>query len=312
MTHRGGKATSGLTGTVPTPAFLAGYTINTFSSTFNNDVDLGSTLASGFKWYPYNFFNPNPPADMTKVTGSNTGGPVVLLGDTPGPNGEIMTCAVKNSSYVGTAFGGGGYFEATLKFDPTTVAIGTGNGWPSFWAEPIEKGLGPSGTPVNDQWAGQSAGLEHWIEPDFMEYIRPGAAYPTTYDGTLHDWQGTFPTPGFTGVDNTAGSSNYMPINAPYTNFNVYNKYGFLWVPATATTKGFAQYYFNHQPVGTRITWSQYVAASTSPPVSGQPWAFGVMDIQHLSIILGTGPGATLTVQDVNVWQASAANNVVQ
>lgn len=300
MAKRGGIATSGLIGSVPIPAYLAGYNTNTFTSSFINDVDLSKTLNSGFKWYPYNFFGSAP--DMSKVTGTSTGGPLILQGDSTGPNGEIMTCAVKAGSYVGTAFGGGGYFESTLKFDPTTVTVGLGNGWPSFWSLSIEKGLAPTG----DQWVGQAANYEHYVEPDFFEYIRRTSTTQSSYDGTIHDWSGI--SPSFTNVDNTAGSASTMPVSN-VSLFNNYHKYGFLWIPATASARGAAQWYFDRQPVGPRVTWTQYSAAF-APPVSGQTWAYGVLDTQHLSVILGTGPGANLTVLDVNVWQASAVNNL--
>ena len=42
------------------------------------------------------------------------------------------------------------------------------------------------------------------------------------------------------------------------------------------------------------------------------PWTFGILDQQHVVLILGTGPGEPMTIESVNVWQASAANNLVE
>jgi hypothetical protein len=39
---------------------------------------------------------------------------------------------------------------------------------------------------------------------------------------------------------------------------------------------------------------------------------FGAIDGQHLVFIFGTGTNAPMTVESVQVWQASAANNLTQ
>ena len=302
MRKHNGIATSGLTNGIPSAAYNAGYKLNTFSSTFQNDVDLSKTFNSGFNWYQYNPFGYNP--DMSKVTGTTTGGPLVLLGDTVNVGGEICTAAVKGTSMVGKAFGGGGYFEASLKFDPTLVTVGLSNGWPAFWSLSIEKMTNP---PTSDQWAGQAVGYEHYIEPDFFEYIRPTSTVTASYYGTLHDWSGI--SPSFNNDSNEPNSANIVPTNAATTQWLNYNNIGFLWVPATATTKGYAQYYYNRQPVGTTLFWTQY-SPSFVPPVAGQTWKYGVMDTQHLSVVLSTCSGCPFTIQSVNVWQATNANNI--
>ena len=89
-------------------------------------------------------------------------------------------------------------------------------------------------------------------------------------------------------------------INVPAgTNLNQSNTYGFLWVPATATTQGYAEWFFNGQQVGQTVTWTQ-----------GSPGPYGILDGDHLALILGTGPNSPMTVSNVQVWQASTANDI--
>jgi hypothetical protein len=191
------------------------------------------------------------------------------------------------------------YVEGVMKFDPLTVASFGAGGWPSFWCLPIEKGMGP----VPDAWPGQAAGYEHYLELDIMEYIWSGVR-PSSYMATLHDWYGVY-TSGFNDVNN--GAANVMPVS-DVSLFNSFHRYGVLWVPATASTKGYIQYYFDRAPVGTQFLWDQYTGQPPTP--IGQSWKYGIVDSHHHSLILGTGPGANLTVQSVDVWQASAANNL--
>lgn len=232
---------------------------------------------------------------MSKVVVS-AGSALSLLGDTTGPNGQIMTAAVRSGSFVGTAFGGGAYFEIVAKFDPATVqAIGAGAGWPSIWSLPVEKGLAPTG----DQWAGQAVGYEHWNEVDFMEYIYT-TSQVASYFATTHDFYGI--SPSFSQVSTSQNPA--IAISA----LNSFHAYGALWTPATASSLGSMQYYLDRQPVGAPTTWSQFTT-QTPPPAS--PWQYGVIDTQHLDIILGTGPGATLFVQSVNVWQPNSSSNLV-
>jgi len=97
------------------------------------------------------------------------------------------------------------------------------------------------------------------------------------------------------------------PSNIDWTQ---YHKIGFLWVPATSSTNGSATYYLDRQQMGDAATWAQFTGQS--PPPTGQPWTFGILDSQHLAIMIGTGTNQPMTVQSVNVWQASAAGNLVQ
>ena len=82
-------------------------------------------------------------------------------------------------------------------------------------------------------------------------------------------------------------------------------------MPATATTQGFAKYYFDGVQVGNTITWNQYNPSAGPAPSISNGTAFSVLDELHLALILGTGSSGTPnTVYSVSVWQNSAASDI--
>ncbi len=297
------RDTSPASSDAPPQAAAVRYTVRTFLSTFDeNQVDIAGTSKSGFKWYPYQFFG-----SRTKLSGLslNPDGSITLLGDTTGPNGALATAAPTGTpgGFVGVAFGGGGYFEATFKFDPQDVIKHDFDGWPSWWSMAIEHMVNLDGR----QWPGQQAGYEHFIEADFFEYdakdyVKDGKL--NNFGGALHDWFG-LPT------------AQYNDASLPFrlivrevpanTDFTQYHRYGFLWVPATAARDGYAEHYFDGRRVGRRIAWRPY---NNQAPPPRPPWMFSVIDRNHLVLILGTGVNQPMTVQSVEVWQASGARNM--
>jgi hypothetical protein len=294
---------------VPAPAYAeaVGYTVHTFSTNFTaSTVDTADTEKSGFSWYPWRLFGEHA---NTGAIALNDDGSVTLSGDTTGPNGELITVSPANNAdgFVGTAFGGGAYIEAVFKFNPTDVAAGSAGEWPAFWSLSLE-GLQGSAYQDASQWPGQAVGYEHNIEADFFEYLFAQSGDPqNVYGASLHDIYGipgvTCP-PGLCRVDSALGK-----IVAPVgTDFTQYHRYGFLWVPATATKSGYAAIYLDGQLAAPPQEWTQYTNQPPTP--QGQPWAFGVLDQRRLMLILGTGIGEPMTIQSVNVWQASTANNL--
>jgi hypothetical protein len=205
---------------------------------------------------------------------------------------------------VGTAFGGGGYFEATFKFDPQDIIKNRFNGWPAWWSMAIEHMANLD----TRQWPGQQKGYEHFIEADFFEYDLEdyaGRGKLNYFGGALHDWFGL------------PSSEPYSHVTVPHsvvvravpidTDFTQYHRYGFLWVPATATRDGYAEYYFDGERVGRRVAWSQ---STNQAPPPNPPWMFSVIDRNHLVLILGTGVNEPMTVLSVNVWQVSDDHNM--
>ena len=354
----------------PLQASSVGYLTNTFNSKFSNDIDLTNSKATGFKWYLWGFFSTL--ADSSKISVTSNG--VVLNGDITGPGGEITSAVATGDGniYAGSAFGGGGYFEATLKFNPallpnpnttnsstaagnnilhfssvpsniiagqyvtdstssnvipagtkvlstttTTITLtsnvtgtGVGNGdtisfnggWPAWWA------LAYAGTisPTPDQWSGQAAGYRHNVETDFMEYL--STTTPASYGGTLHDWYGIYNVTCGAGLCQVASQNNNR-IPPPIQDLTQFHKYGFLWVPATVSTSGYAKFYFDDIQLGNTITWTQFTNQSP-PPTSSTSWTFGILDYQQLVLILGTGPGQPMTVKSVKVWQTNTSSNL--
>jgi hypothetical protein len=275
-------------------------------------IDVNDTQKTGFQWYLGQFFGSpaTPSSDLT----FNSDGTLTLNGAGTSSNAGINTAAPSSNAagWVGVAFGGGAYFEATFSFNPQDTITANGNGWPSFWAMAIEHLAGlPS-----EQWSGQPSGYDHFIETDFFEYDVWSFSPHYEYGGATHDWYGIYQQTcanNYCNVSNAGGGgtsfSNFQVQTPSSTDFTQDHAFGYLWVPATSTADGYAQYYFDGQPTNDKITWSKY-APTVAPPPGTPPWTFGVIDQQHEPLILGTGNNEPMKIKSVNVWQVSAANNL--
>jgi hypothetical protein len=295
-------STSAVAVVPPSPAEAVGYTHNTLSSTFGaSRVDVADSRTSGFDWYAYSFFGSHADPAGTIL---NPDGSVTLERDPTNVNAELATLSPANNStgFVGVAFGGGAYIEAVIKFDPSNVAQGNSHGWPAFWSMAAEHLL-----MRGEQWAGRPEGHNHFIEVDFMEYdmLSSGRNY---YGANLHDWYGVYKKTCQAYCDDKLPFSKARIQVPQSTDFTEYHRYGFLWVPATDTTDGHAQFYFDGRPVGTQIHWHR-LRNEFNDPV-GQSWEFSILDNQHLVLVLGTGVHQPMTVRSVNVWQASTEANM--
>jgi len=263
----------------PPQAAAAGYT----TLTFGPDVTIGKN------WHRMNFFGLNP---STMNVAQNDDGSVTVAGPWTF-NAQISSARMGGSleGWSGIAFGGGGYFEATLKWDNLYNGYGQprSTGWPAWWANDIE---GMSNL-YNTKWPGVAPPIARNIEVDFMEYWSL-----TKWGAALHDWYGT--------KNLVVGATTELSG----TNGNAVHRYGFLWIPATASTKGRAEFYFDGtlQPQMTR-TWNLHDRNSRPPPVEGTT-AWSHLDTRHLALLLGSGRGNPMTVYKVVVWQKSSANNI--
>ena len=289
----------------PVEATAAGFTVNTFSSDFTaQTVDMNNTLNRGYKWYLFNLYGTKADPAGVKINGD---GSVTIEGGTTGAEGSLMTVAPYpgTNGWVGTSFGGGGYFESVMKFDPAVVTAAHKEGagvWPAFWSLPMQ-GTFTSG----DQWPGQPTGYQHNVEMDFFE--ADFWTSTTIYGAGLHDWYG-IPNktcaPGLCKVSMTNPSGQR---NTPAgTNLNTYHTYGVLWVPATARTEGSFSAYFDGKLIGSTLTWTQYTNQPPTPV--GKSWAFGRLDQEHLFFILSSGHAVPFTLKSVNVWQRSTTENL--
>jgi Ca2+-binding RTX toxin-like protein len=265
---------------VPAAAAAVGYSTETF----------GPAVTLGSNWQLW--------TNAANVT-QNGDGSVTIAGGGNGYNAQIATATPNGSgSLNGEAFGGGGYFEATLSFVGTPV---TNGGWPSFWANDIENQINAQTGNGASQWQGQANGYVNSIETDFMEYLAGQGAYGFA----LHHWYGQQSAIQAVHSENS-GSPAILP---PGTDTSQPHAYGFLWMPATSTTQGYAKWYFDNVQVGSTVTWNQYNPATPPDPREGSS-AYSVLDARHLYLILGTGPSNPMTVYNVKVWQKSTANDI--
>jgi len=286
----------------PPMARAVGYTLSTFASDFTPaTVDTKVTKAPGFKWYNWDLFGKQSDPDAVQL---NPDGSATFTGE----RAQLLSAVHigKTGDFVGTSFGGGAYIEAEMKLGVATPDPGA-KSWPAFWALQMEGNVIPNAS----QWEGQEPGYIHSIEVDFFEYQhRPGIENlpATTYGSALHDWYGVYNKTcghGLCGVGTPYGiGQKHAP---PGTDMLQYHRYGFLWVPATERSKGYAKYFFDGAQIGATQEWT--MLKDQPPPPTNQPWLFGIMDRQHLFLIINTGAGQPFYVRSVNVWQASTANN---
>ena len=294
---------------IPVVAKQNGYTLKTFYGYFSNKtVDLEKTKKPGYSWYFWDLFGRKADISSVQINDDNS---VTLLGDPAKAHGQLVS-AVKTANYphfVGTAFGGGAYIEATIKFDKEAVSNAPADSSvPAFWALQLEGDI----LEGKGQWPGMPRKYIHNIEVDIFESIRNPKNMPeNSYGGSLHDWFGIY--------NKTCGGDGLCQEKMPYregmrivpkdTDFSKYHQYGFLWVPATKETKGKAIFYFDRKQVGPERTWELYT--DQPPPPIKKPWAFGIIDQRHLVLILSTGLGQPMSVKDVSVWQKDEKSNLV-
>jgi hypothetical protein len=281
-------ALTAVTSGVPAPALAVGYTTRTAGP----GVIVGTDLYD-FTWFSY----ANPPGSNAQ----NGDGSLTMIGDYASNAGVATaypsTVGSPPHGWKGKAFGGGAYVEAVIKFPAFTGPVTTG--WPSFWAMNIE---GMTAGPWND-WPGQPTGYGHRVEIDGMEF-----------DFTHINQYGVNGWDQWGAPYQTQQSLSVGPSGSPITvtaDMSQYQKYAWLWVPATSTTRGYINWYFNDALVYT-YSWDQYNPANPPPPILNTS-AMSVLDIYHMVPILGnSNTSISMTVLSMSVWQASTAGNLTQ
>jgi hypothetical protein len=271
----GSQTTAG----IPAIAAAVGYDTETFGPAINVGTTANPTtsypeITGDVNMVPYTFTG----TSWTNIGETNSDGSVTLNGTGEAFGNGLATAEVTPAGQTlqGIAFGGGGYFQVTM----------SGNGPMSFWMNDAETMNGVSnGTGADSE--------DSWIEADIAEFDTTGV-----YGFTIHNWYGQVGSGDVVNADENGAS----PAGA---NYSEPNNYGMLWVPATATTQGYAKFYFDGVQVGNTITWNQYV-----PGESAAENPFAVMDELHMVPILGAGSGSTVTFSNLEVWQASASNDI--
>lgn len=219
----------------------------------------------------------------TGVTANTT---ITALGTGTGGAG---TYTVNNSQTVGSELITGGV-------DPDGS-----KSWPAWWSYAGEHIIDSAlSTTTNTQWVGQAAGYLLSSEPDFNEHF--GTVFsnnPNNYSFTLH-WH-----------YNTGLSSdhfNSITHNIGATSATQFNEYCTLWVPATGGSNGTMTQYLNGNLVMTQPAWAQFLNNGSTPPPP--PSYGGVLDAEHLFLVLGGTTDVPIQLKNIRVWQASSANNI--
>lgn len=306
-----------LGGCAPQPATQAGYTRLAFGDEFDspNTIDISGTGAPGYKWYASGWFGfSTTPADNIRVSNSI----LTLGGGTSAPRGpgaHLNTAIAKRDTpyHTGNVFGGGGYFEARIAFDPALGAR-AGRHWPCFWSMAVEH-VYQGFHQADEQWPGQAPGYAHFAELDFFEaYHAPHESYvgKTSYLGAPHDWSGKWENGNW--QYNIQTGNRLVQTGA--VDWKQFHNYGCLWVPQQGTQPGYAQFFFDELP-GPLVFWKGPIG---NPPLPGQPApgqvgtytaatpdraskTYAILDQQRLAVVLGTDYAWPMQVDWVRIWQ---------
>jgi hypothetical protein len=198
--------------------------------------------------------------------------------------GKSAGTAAWQMGWVGHAFGQGYYQEARIKFVKACDSSTHGFAFPTIWSDPVEAEAQNS-APGN---------MAHFVELDEMEWL---CGTPSIYYNNSHDWWNNMT--GHIQISNN--------ITSPAgTNFSQWHVWGQLWVyggaPGSCAT-GYRQAYFDGVPAGNKITWQD--CSNAYPPVA--PNIGNMIDNEHLSTNIGTGPASPMDIDWVHVWQLPAA-----
>lgn len=284
----------------PEPAVRAGYTLLTFDYGPTSPLPGASATGTVDRLFAWNWFGMRAAPSPVRRDAS---GDLVLTGTAPQNSQLVSARQTALGSWEGFVFGNGGYFEAELAFDPQRVDVSGRTGWPAFWTLSWEH---LTDSPASE-WPGQPRGYERFIEVDVMEYLlRSSSPDGLLYGGNIHDWYGVWgqscagPSP-----RHCSQSLSFQDIQrrAPAgTDFTRFQRFGALWVPATASRDGYLEWYLNGQRIGRSVTWKPWSAAAR-PTDAPERWRYSIIDRHHLALIVGTGLGTELKVRRIQVWQ---------
>jgi hypothetical protein len=286
-------ASSSQTGTVvvsseppgdpPAPAAAVGYTNKTFDST-----TLGNSIGTVQAW---NFFGNRVPDGGIVQNGD---GSLTLTGNSGNSYGATVSTAAQSyrqpQFWQGIAFGGGAYFEVSSSYSGTPFGD-----LMAIWALDIESASGITSETTQGYMG---------IELDGPEFDVYGSS--SQYGIACHNY---FYNSGAKSVANPFVLENGgSPVTIPSGKLSNQNTYGTLWVPATSSTQGYLQFFFNNQQVGPTVRWNQYSANQGFPPTGSD--VCNVLDTLHMIPLIGTSnTSSPMTIASFRVWQGSGASN---
>jgi hypothetical protein len=297
---------------IPQGATEAGFETLTWSITSFSpqNVDLQRTRDSKYKMFIANYFqsgsytgedpsniaiNPDGSITLGKGEGHSLLGSVARINERP------------NTNFVGTAFGGGGYFEAVIKFETQDLSRPEQSSkdaisWPAWWSMSAEHIVQRTDL---TQWMLQQPGYEHFVEPDFFEAL----AGPNSYIVSVHDWYGIWNVSCPQYCNSTPQYSEGL-VSTNDVNWREPHKVAGRWIPATDTNRGSLALFLDDRKVA-EWSWSKYDDRLHAPPVMPEsPWRFGVIDQQHLVLLISGGFNWPMTVLSIKVWQRDASKNI--
>jgi hypothetical protein len=221
-----------------------------------------------------------------------TGGWAISTMATAGAGGASHGPAAWQQGWNGRVFTGGWYVEARASTEYTSPACcGFVGGHFTVWSYAIDRKITTA---------------SQWAEDDFLDGLSSNHEYLT---GIL-DWQA--PPLGTGNVDVTSsdgcieGASHLININCGGFPNNFPDRTGAhifsqLWVPATATTQGFVQEFFD----GVSMGFYRYNQCGGIPCARDG----SVLDLSHMQVNLGNdqGSGTTSWWDWVHIWQLPAA-----
>jgi len=311
-----------------------------FTSVGTSTIDLSATGNTGYHWYTKHPFGggTQPSGDFSIGSSSEL---VITPSSGNNYNQDAIATAYPNSSaangeqWIGTAFGGGAYFQAVFAFDGPTVVNSGYAGWPAFWSMSVEHWANVGG----DNWPGQSTSpnFTHFIEDDFFEYDDSSNA--NFWGSGLWDWsnvyQASCPTGyqanGFCGIlnaGNRQGSDNGIdtillsnPARSVTWNTTTYHTLGALWVPGTPANGniGSREIFFDgvmapaqagSSAINNTTSWTDgTMPLPASLPNSPEIWS--IHDKQNVVMVLGSGVSQPFHIKSVQVWQIPGCGTVV-
>jgi hypothetical protein len=296
---------------IPPGAAEAGFgsltwSITSFSET---NVDLQRTRDPKYKMFIANYFHTGSYlGEKPSSVKINSDGSITLGGETRSLLGSVARINERpNSNFVGTAFGGGGYFEAVIKFDtqdltppgPVPKMDLAGPGWWSMSAEHMTQRTDLA------QWPLQKPEYEHFVEPDFFEAL----VGPTNYIVTVNDWYGIWDV----SCPTYCVSKSRWPeglVSTSDVDWRQPHKVAGRWIPATDTSRGSLSFFLDDRKVA-EWSWSKFDDQLHQPPITSEaPWRFGVIDQQHLVLLINGGFKWPMTVLSIKVWQKDASKNI--
>jgi hypothetical protein len=261
-------------GDVPPQAAAVGY----------NTLTLGPEVKLGTNWWGYDGANLR----------TNPDGSVTDIGGVPNHyNAHASSTHPVNGQIGGTAFGGGFYAEIEWSWPPPTAGYQNSDGWPSFWATTAE---------ADSRYNVTRLPNDGNLEFDCVEAMNAGDSSEFNH-GIIHWYGGQ----GALWSNNNSGMSGSTHLPAGL-NPGTRHRIAWLWVPATATSKGYTKGFVNDQQVGNTYTWDKWGGGGTP----GQPDCppFSIQDAGHTQLIWGSGTKNPITVYAVRVYQKDKSHNI--